>query len=333
MTSTIRAALAAMPRVKLLSATPPLERWERLSHDLGISLFVKRDDLSGIGAGGNKLRKLELVVGKARQEGATWLLTTGGPQSNHARLTAAVAAKLGMGCSLMLRGSWSGAPTGNLLLDRIFGARLALLGDVDYAAADLAMEQEAAVLRKKGEVPAIIPLGAATAEGTAAYVEAFAEIFDQMNKPIDCVVVAAGTVSTYAGLALGARLFSPATRVLGISVSWTQDKLRSESNRLSALTAERLGLGKLLAEDVWFDTGYIGPGYARISEEGRSAVLIAARREGILLDMTYTGKALAGLIGNVESGSIPRGSRVAFVHTGGTPELFTRNSDELLGDL
>src|SRR5262245_59658706 len=112
-TSEIRATLAQMPRARLLSAIPPLERWDRLSDDLGISLFVKREDLGGLGAGGNKLRKLELVIGKARREGATWLLTTGGPQSNHARLTAAVAAKLGMGCTLMLRGPWSGAMTGN----------------------------------------------------------------------------------------------------------------------------------------------------------------------------------------------------------------------------
>ncbi|WP_119272894.1 1-aminocyclopropane-1-carboxylate deaminase/D-cysteine desulfhydrase [Taklimakanibacter deserti] len=330
MTSPIRDILARMPRARLLSTVPPLERWDRLSDELGISLFVKREDLGGIGAGGNKLRKLELVLGKAKSEGASWLLTTGGPQSNHARLTAAVAAKLGMGCTLMLRGPWSGALTGNLFLDQIFGAEIRLLGEVDYAAADLAMAKEADLLRQRGEAPAIIPLGGATAEGTAAYVEAFAELTEQMDEPIDHVVVAAGTVSTYTGLALGARLFSPATRVLGISVSWTQEKLRSEAARLFALTAERLGLGSLAGEDLWFDVGFIGPGYARISQEGRSAVLLAARREGTLLDMTYTGKAFAGLIGNVARGSIPKGSRVIFIHTGGTPELYTRNSDDLM---
>jgi 1-aminocyclopropane-1-carboxylate deaminase/D-cysteine desulfhydrase-like pyridoxal-dependent ACC family enzyme len=330
MTSPIRDILARMPRAKLLSTVPPLERWERLSDELGISLFVKREDLGGIGAGGNKLRKLELVLGKAKSEGASWLLTTGGPQSNHARLTAAVAAKLGMGCTLMLRGPWSGALTGNLFLDQIFGAQIRLLGEVDYAAADLAMAKEADLLRQRGEAPAIIPLGGATAEGTAAYVEAFAELTEQMDEPIDHVVVAAGTVSTYTGLALGARLFSPSTRVLGISVSWTQEKLRSEAARLFALTAERLGLGSLACEDLWFDVGFIGPGYARISQEGRSAVLLAARSEGTLLDMTYTGKAFAGLIGNVARGSIPKGSRVIFIHTGGTPELYTRNSDDLM---
>ena len=146
MSASVRRRLAELPRVRLLTARPPLERWDRLSEMLGIRLFVKREDLGGIGGGGNKLRKLELLIGEAGKQGATWVLTTGGPQSNHARLTAAAAARSQMGCTLVLRGGWQGPPTGNLLLDHLFGADVQLLGDVGYAAADLAMTKAAAAL-------------------------------------------------------------------------------------------------------------------------------------------------------------------------------------------
>ena len=209
MSAAVRQRLAALPRVRLSTARPPLERWDRVSETLGIALHVKREDLGGVGGGGNKLRKLELLLGEARDQGATWLLTTGGPQSNHARLTAAAAARSGMGCTLLLRGNWQGPPARNLLLDRLFGAEVKLLGDIDYADADRAMAETAASLRQRGERPFIIPLGGATAMGTAAYVEAFAEIVDDMaaaQRIVDVVVVAAGTGSTYAGLLLGAPL-------------------------------------------------------------------------------------------------------------------------------
>jgi D-cysteine desulfhydrase family pyridoxal phosphate-dependent enzyme len=334
MTLAVEQRLTNFPRLTLLTAVPPLERWDRISAELGVSLFVKRDDLTGIGAGGNKLRKLEWLLGKARAEGATWLLTTGGPQSNHARLTAAAAAKADMGCTLMLRGPWNGAATGNLLLDRLFGAKVQLLGDVDYSAADQAMEEEAKRLRLKGEHPVIIPLGGATAEGTASYVSAFLEMLRQFAEHVsmpDYLVVATGTGSTYAGLLLGATLFASKTRVIGISVSWSKEKLESEAHRLIAETVDLLGVSPHLKPNYRFETGFIGPGYAKISEEDRAAVQFVARNEGILLDTTYTGKAFAGLISLVKSGNIPKGAKVAFVHTGGTPELYTRSVDDLLG--
>jgi D-cysteine desulfhydrase family pyridoxal phosphate-dependent enzyme len=326
--------LAELPRVRLLTARPPLERWDRLSETLGITLYVKREDLGGVGGGGNKLRKLELLLGEAREREATWLLTTGGPQSNHARLTAAAAARSDMGCTLLLRGNWQGPPAGNLLLARLFGADVKLLGDVDYADADLAMAEAAAALRQRGERPVIIPLGGATAVGTAAYVEAFAEIIDDtatVKKPVDIVVVAAGTGSTYAGLLLGARLFSPDTRVLGISVSWTKEKLEAEVRRLMTETAGLFGAKPTWREDdLWFDVDFIGPGYAKISPEGLAAVRLVARSEGVLLDTTYTGKAFAGLMGLAEKGVIRKGMTVTFVHSGGIPELYARSGAELL---
>jgi D-cysteine desulfhydrase family pyridoxal phosphate-dependent enzyme len=325
--------LAALRRVSLIPGPTPLEHWTQLSAQLGVQLFAKRDDLGGIGGGGNKLRKLELLMGKARREGATWLLTTGGPQSNHARLTAAVAAKLGLGCTLMLKGADHHENSGNLLLDRLFGAEIHFLDVPDYPAVYRAMEAEAEKLRQRDEIPMQIPLGGATAEGTAAYVSAFAEMLAQLERGVrpDIVVAAAGTVSTYAGLHLGAQLFSPATRVLGVSVSWRREKLEAEALRLLEETSHLLGLALPPSTETWLDDRFIGPGYAKISADGLAAVRRAALTEGVLLDTTYTGKALAGLIALVERGSIPQKSNIIFLHTGGTPELFARRPDELLG--
>ncbi len=331
--SRVLAELARLPRVELLSGPTPLEHWSRLSADLGINLYVKRDDLMGIGAGGNKLRKLELLMGKARAEGVTWLLTTGGPQSNHARLTAAVAARLGLGCTLLLKGAPHQQDTGNILLHRLFGADLQFLDVPDYPTLYMAMAQEAHKLDAQGERTMQIPLGGATAEGTAAYVAAAAELADQLSRidvKADAIVVAAGTVSTFAGLVLGAAEFLPQARVAGISVSWTRERLDAEAQRLMRETSTLLKLGSVTEVALWLDDGYIGPGYARISSEGRAAVHQAARKQGVLLDTTYTGKALAGLIGLVRTGAIVRGANVVFIHTGGLPELFARSPVELL---
>jgi D-cysteine desulfhydrase family pyridoxal phosphate-dependent enzyme len=326
--------LAGLRRVPLLSGPTPLEHWSRLSRRLRINLFAKRDDLSGIGAGGNKLRKLELLMGKAQEQEATWLLTTGGPQSNHARMTAAVAAKLGLGCTLMLKGQTDRPSSGNLLFARLFGAQVRFVDVADYPALYHAMAEEAARLSEQGQIPMQIPLGGATPEGTAAYVSAFAEmqaqLMERRTRP-DVVVVAAGTASTYAGLRLGAQIFSPATRVFGVSVSWTRERLKSEAAGLLNETCSLLELPLQSFDDLWFDDTFVGPGYAQISEDGLAAVHQAALSEGVVLDTTYTGKALAGLIALVDRGEIARNSNVVFLHTGGMPELFARSPEELLG--
>jgi D-cysteine desulfhydrase family pyridoxal phosphate-dependent enzyme len=327
MTSDWLHRLADLPRVPLLSRPTPLEPWPRLSQELGVRLFAKRDDLGGIGLGGNKLRKLELLVGKALSEGATWLLTIGGPQSNHARLTAAVAAKLGLGCTLLLRGNGLEINGGNLLLDRLFGADVRFVDAPDYGSVYDAMEREAERLRKAGERPISIPLGGATAEGTAAYASACSELLEQAGKlgiRPNVIVLAAGTASTYTGLWLGTRLLDPALRVIGVSVSWSEERLVSEARRLGRETRSLLGLPPDDAAEPWFDDGFTGPGYAKVSKDGLAAVKQVARSEGAVLDTTYTGKAFAGLIGLVRRGDIAGGSQVVFVHTGGVPELFSR---------
>jgi D-cysteine desulfhydrase family pyridoxal phosphate-dependent enzyme len=324
------ASLAALPRVPLLYGPTPLEAWARMGERLGIALYAKRDDLTGIGGGGNKLRKLELILGEAVEQGVDWLLTTGGVQSNHARLTAASAAKLGLGCSLHLRGDVR-SENGNLLLDRLFGAEIRQHGPVEYPQVYRLMAEHAAELQAKGHRPLAIPLGGATARGTAAYVQAFAEILQDCNRQgfrPDVLLVAAGTASTYAGLELGARLLAPDVAVLGVSVSWTPERLADETNVLIRDTCALLGV-KASARELWFTADYIGPGYAQISEAGLREVLAAARTQGVLCDTTYTGKALAGLAGLCGSGVIPKDSKVVFVHTGGAPELYTHSAADL----
>lgn len=327
MTCSLAAALADLPRTHLLTGPTPLEHWPRLSEAMGVRLFVKRDDLTGIGMGGNKLRKLEYIMGAALADGCTVALTTGGPQSNHARLTAAVAAKLGMRCILLLRGS-SVEHRGNLLLDALFGADVRFLGNVDYSAIYEIMDQESERLRTRGERPIAIPLGGANALGTAGYAAAYIELEEQMARlglHVDIVALAAGTASTYAGLAIGAAQATAPARLLGISVSWTRERLESEVARLTSEAAMLMRLGASRVPS-WFDDRFIGPGYAVPSDQGVMAVLAAARLEGVVLDTTYTGKALGGLVGLIQEGAIAPGSTVAFIHTGGAPELFTRDT-------
>jgi D-cysteine desulfhydrase len=313
-------------RVPLISRPTPLEHWARLSDELGIRLLVKRDDLTGLGMGGNKLRKLEYIFGTAKERGITAVLTTGGAQSNHARLTAAVAAKFGLRCFLYLRGEAAGR-TGNLLLDALLGAEVRLLGNVDYSVVYEVMASEEQRLRQEGENPLSIPLGGATVEGTVGYVAAFQEVEAQLaelGETADAIFLAAGTASTYAGLRLAAHYTRSSTEVIGISVSWSRERLQEEAGRLIHDTAMLL---RLPVEPVptLFDDRFIGPGYALPSEAGMTALLDVARKEGVLLDNTYTGKAFSGLIGAVRQESVRKGSTVVFLHTGGVSELFARD--------
>ena len=328
---TVLARVAALRRKNLVSLPTPLERANGLSRTLGIDLLIKRDELTGLGAGGNKLRKLEFIVGRALDEGYDTLLTTGGIQSNHARLTAAVAAREGLACELHLRGRSPDRLVGNLLLSSILGASLHYHEDVDYAEVDRRMAARAAILKDQGRHALAVPLGGGTPEGTVGYLVAVAELMRQIGdsgRRPDLFVAAGGTGSTSAGLSLGAQIFSPRTSVLAVSVSWKRDVLESEILRHRRSAARLLGVED--NAEIWVEDGFVGPGYSQPSEAGAKALLQLARADGILLDTTYTAKALSGLIGLVEAGRIAQGSSVVFWHTGGLPELFTRSITDLV---
>ncbi|MFM9859051.1 D-cysteine desulfhydrase family protein [Pseudoxanthobacter sp. M-2] len=322
--------LAAIPRTPLVTLPTPLDAAARLGDALGLDLFIKRDDLTGLGLGGNKLRKLEFILAEALAAGADTLMTTGGAQSNHARLTAAVAARAGLSCELFLKGEPTDARTGNLLLDTLFGADIRFCGVVGYDEIDAQMAARAQELAKAGRKAVAIPLGGATGIGTLGYVVAFRELRDQVAAVRGdrqmTVVVAGGTGSTAAGLILGAALWAPTTRFLVVSASWKSDILTAEIRRCAADSAALLGLKEPSLDAVQVTDAFVGPGYAQPSEAGIAAVLTTARTEGVLLDTTYTGKAMSGLVAINASGIIEAGTPAVFLHTGGAPEIFTRDA-------
>ncbi|MGK5683353.1 pyridoxal-phosphate dependent enzyme [Actinoplanes sp. URMC 104] len=272
----------------------PLEPAPRLAAELGLGeLWIKRDDLIGLGGGGNKARKLRYTCAEALAAGATTLVTTGAPQSNHARATAATAARLGLGCVLVLAGEPAPRVAGNVLLDRLAGAELVWAGDRptdEVAAAEAA--------RRTGSF--LVPFGGSSPTSVHAYAECARELDAQAT--FDRVVVAVGSGATMAGLVLGLG----AGRVLGFDTGATPDP--------------DAAVRRLLADDpgeLTIDRSQVGPGYATVTDPVRAALRLAASREGLFLDPIYTGRAMAGLAAT----AVP-GERVVFLHSGGVPGLF-----------
>ena len=311
------------PSVPLALLPTPLYKLENLSRETGKNIYIKRDDMTGAALGGNKVRKLEFLLADARAKGADVVLTAGGPQSNHAMLTAACAAKLGMSAILVLkkRGVLSG---GNLILDEIFGAEVRFVDTDSYDGVYAEMERIMADRRAQGHTPYFIPVGGSVPLGCLGYVNCAKEIANQaedLGVDFDIIVSATGSGGTYAGLTLGAKLFLPGTVSVGIGVC--DDPFEAISLDLMRETAA------LLEADVPVDPADIrihylfGPGYAIPSPEGAAAVKRLARTEGILVDPVYTGKALAGFFQLLEEDSAFRDAEnILFLHTGGAGALF-----------
>ncbi|MFJ9542176.1 D-cysteine desulfhydrase family protein [Streptomyces sp. NPDC101225] len=301
-------------RVALVTLPTPVEPAPRLAAAIGLrpeDLWIKRDDLLGVGGGGNKVRKLEYTAALAQRDGADTLVTTGAPQSNHARLTAAVAAKLGMKAVLVFPGAPGASSSGNLVLDGLLGARVVWCGDVETHALAEAAEDVAAALRADGGRPALIPFGGSSAVGAQGYVDCAEELLGQVPDPAH-VVVALGSGGTMAGLV--ARL--GVERVLGVDVGARPDPAEAVAAFARPLTRAAISAKDLRVRDQ------IGAGYGTYPAEVADALVTAARTEGVILDPTYTGRALAGLIAAVKDGDISRGQTTVFLHTGGLPGLF-----------
>ncbi len=296
-------------RLSFVPRPTPIEPAPRLAVALGLApddLWLKRDDLIGLGAGGNKARKLEVTMAAALDQGATTVVTTGAAQSNHARLTAAAGARLGLDVVLVLWGDEPPTRRGNLLLDDLFGARVVWAGDGD--AERIADEQVASL-------PAAyrVPYGGSNAASAAAYDEAGREILEQVPG-VRHVVVAVGSGGTMAGLvtALGA------ARVLGVDTGAVDDPRAA----VLRLLTDMPGGGEVPSEALRIDRDRVGGGYGRLTDEVRSAIVLTARAEGVVLDPTYTGRAMAGLTAAVREGRITPGEPTVFLHTGGLPGLF-----------
>lgn len=320
--------LEDIPRLSLGFMPTPIEKMERLSEELGISLSMKRDDFTGFGGGGNKVRKLEFLMADAVAQGVKVLITTGGHQSNHARMTAAAARKFGMKPILVLRGNRPDNYQGNLLLDHVMGAEIDFLDpDAYFTEINPRMDYHAAQAEARGEKAYIIPLGGASALGAMGYVNAAKELSEQFaasgQSAPDYIVAPVGSGGTLAGLHVGCSQYLPNTQVIGIAVTGSAVPFSERIAKMANDGAELLGIDKTFApEDIRIENDYIGPGYSIPSEEGNAAIKLAGSKEGVLLDPVYTGKAVAGIVGCVKNGSIPKGSSVLFVHCGGSPALF-----------
>lgn len=318
--------LKDMPRVRLAALPTPLDYAPRLSQSLGVKLYIKRDDNTGLAVGGNKARKLEYLVGDALAQGCDTLITTGGPQSNHCRMTAAAAAKSGLDCHLVFTSQDITVRQGNLLLDELLGANFHFLGSDDGMLAAKRMVELAEELKQQGKKPYIVPLGGSSPVGAAGYIRAIKELVDQtdlLDISIDYIIHASGSAGTQAGLLAGVIAFNLPIKVLGMSVSRPKERLSGEVLGLCRDTLSNAGYNTTVtsAEVAVYDD-YVGDGYGIPTELSTEALRLFAKLEGIIIDPVYTAKAGAGLLDLTRKGIIPHGSSVLFWHTGGSPALF-----------
>jgi D-cysteine desulfhydrase family pyridoxal phosphate-dependent enzyme len=311
-----------VPRIRIAHLPTPIEPLLRLSAVLkGPRLLVKRDDLTGLALGGNKVRKLEYCLAEAQANGARTLITVGAGQSNHCRQTAALAARVGLDCIVVLSGRPENPPTGNLLLDELFGADVVWANREDR---EMVLERTFQEAWSAGRRPYLIPLGASNALGTLGFDTAFHEFLQQQEANlVDWIVVASSSGGTQAGLALGARRSGWAGRVLGISIDQPASDLKETVARLANQAADRLGeVVNLTPEAVHVDDSYLGGGYGVFGKPEQEALRLFARHEGLLLDPVYTARSAAGLIDLIRQGFFKPGESVLFWHTGGAPALF-----------
>lgn len=316
-------ALTYPARIEAVGPPTPIQGLPRLSSHLGgPQLYIKRDDGIGAGMGGNKTRKLEFLVADALAQGCDRLVTLGGPQSNHCRQTAMLAARHGLRCDLVLRGAAPEPRLGNLLIDELLGAELHFAGDRqrDDVAADLVRRW-----RTNSERPYLIPLGGSTGLGALGYVRAMAEALDQIRSQqldIDTMVLASSSAGTQAGLVLGAALFGYSGRVLGISIDAPERELRRQVSDVALQAATLLDRTDALDTlRVEVNADYLGGGYAVVGTLERDAIRTLAGSEGLLLDPVYTGRAMGGLIDLIGKRRFDKRQHVLFWHTGGAPAL------------
>lgn len=317
--------LTRFPRLEFIGAPTPLEYLPRLSDYLGREILIKRDDVTPMAMGGNKLRKHEFLAADALREGADTLITAGAIQSNHVRQTAAVAAKLGLNCIALLENpigtqAENYLTNGNRLLLDYFNVQVEMcdaLTDPNRQMEELATRVEA-----QGFRPYVIPVGGSSALGALGYVESALEIAQQCEGAVSLssVVVASGSAGTHAGLAVGLEQLMPDVELIGVTVSRSIADQKPKVVTLQQAVAESLELKANADITLWDD--YFAPGYGTPNDEGMEAVKLLARLEGILLDPVYTGKAMAGLIDGISQKRFKDEGPILFVHTGGAPALF-----------
>jgi D-cysteine desulfhydrase family pyridoxal phosphate-dependent enzyme len=305
----------------------PLELLPRFSAVVGQEVWIKRDDCNGdIIISGNKQRKLVNLLKDAQRNGANVVLTSGGPQSNHARATAALAIKCGIKPVLVLGGEEPGVATGNYLLNRLMNIEMIFTGAKTQDEMNRALHQQAEKSKMEGNKPYIIPVGGSNGIGSSAYVEAYKELKKQSQGiNFDWLFVSAGSGGTMSGLIIGKHLFHDKTKIVGISPWLPEDQIRGKVNMCITETMEYLKQQlEICREDISISDSFIGEGYGIATEEGIRAIRLLAQSEAILLDYTYTSKAMAGCLHYIAEGIIKPTERILFWHTGGVPSIFTR---------
>ncbi|MGH9009755.1 MAG: 1-aminocyclopropane-1-carboxylate deaminase/D-cysteine desulfhydrase [Acidimicrobiia bacterium] len=331
-----------LPRTSLATLPTPLLTAPRLSEAVGVEVWIKRDDLTGLLLGGNKARKLEFLCGEAQAQGADALVTGGGSGSNHVQLTAAAAARLGLDCLVVCYGEPPAAPSAEplgLRITRRLGADVVFTGSPERASVDARLEEVASKLTADGRHPYVIPRGGASATGAVGYALAAVELAEQLAAAgigSAMVLLATGSCGTQAGLVAGAAFscgVMPPTaaqrhkepeesavglQVVGVPVSRPPEESSERVAGLATGCAERLGFNRVFtADDVHLLGGYLGPGYGKASPEGDEAARLALRTEGLVLDPVFTAKAMAALLAEARGGRLA--GPVVFLHTGGTP--------------
>ncbi len=318
----------------------PIHKLENLSKKYGMNIYIKRDDLTGYAIGGNKLRKLDYLLQDALDKGCNVLLTYGGVQTNHGRLTAAVAAKFGLKCGIIMSGPAPKKASGNLVLDKMMGADLFFMDDTDFQSEEKKIKDEkykqlvekttAEVIKlyeSQGDKVYVIPIGGSNEVGAAGYVMAAKEIknqLEEMNVKIDYLFTGFGSAGTFGGLYLGAKYFNTGFKPIGVAVAHMNDEeIQAKADYIKKIN-EFLDLGvDVLEDDMWIEKGYVGISYNVPDALTREYVYMMAREEAVILDACYTGKAFRGMIEMIEQGKISKDKNVMLLHTGGSPGLFS----------
>lgn len=308
-------------RLNFAHLPTPIEELPRLSgHLAGPRIVVKRDDQTGLAFGGNKTRKLEFLVAEAQDQGAKTLISGGAMQSNHCRQTAAAAARYGFECTLVLTGELPSEPSANLLLDKLFNAKIVPVPDRKDR--DRILQETFDNALAEDKKPYLVPYGGSSPTGALGYAFAVEEFMKQ-NVHADWMVFGTSSGGTHAGLVLGQRAFGFKGRVLGISIDESEEWLKSHVSRLALDASEKLGERiEFTPDDVMANADYCGAGYGVLTDAEREAVKLFAKYEGLLLDPVYTGRAAAGMIDLVRKGFFKKDETVLFWHTGGQPALF-----------
>lgn len=317
-------------RIRLANLPTRIEKLERLSKALGTAeIYLKRDDQTGTEFSGNKIRKLEYAVREALDQGCDTLITCGGLQSNHARATAAAAAKLGLGCILLLSAEEMPAAQGNLLMDRLLGAEIRTVSPEVFANGRQAvMEEIQEELAADGRKGYLIPLGASNGIGTYGYWNCLEEIAEQetaLGFRFDRIVMAVGSGATYGGLFYANRVLGRPTVVTGINISGDADYFKATIGEIlkESFTYSEHPI-PFTSEDIDIRDGYVGLGYALNQPEELRFIADLAAQEGVILDPVYTGKAMRGLVAEIQGGRMGQGERILFIHTGGLYGTFPK---------